>query len=259
MERVRALAAVGVEHHSDRERWRGLPFRQRAEIVGDALGQHRHDAVGEIDRVAAGVRLAVEGRAGPHVGRDIGDGDGDDMAARVVRVGSGSAWTASSWSLASGGSMVMSGEMPPILAALIVAASPPRLPSAPRPGRRTGFRGCGSRSSRPRPRSWGCRAAPHLGLGDSPATLLWMVTSTRSPSRASAVVAGIDPLLECFLSTGHQPRATPRGARCRSGAPRLVEDLHGPRGVGDGLVAGIVARGCGRRRRRPRRALPWRL
>ena len=64
-----------------------LAAAQRAQIVGDALGQHRHDAVGEIDRVAALQRLAVERRAGPHVVGDIGDGDGDDDARRDCRVG----------------------------------------------------------------------------------------------------------------------------------------------------------------------------
>ena len=59
---------------------------QRAQIVGNALGQHRHDAVGEIDRIAAHQRFAIERRAGRHVMRDIGDGDGDDEAAVIARV-----------------------------------------------------------------------------------------------------------------------------------------------------------------------------
>ncbi len=57
---------------------------QRAQIVGDALGQHRHHAVGEIDRIAAHERLAVERRAGRDVMSDVGDGDGDDEAACVA-------------------------------------------------------------------------------------------------------------------------------------------------------------------------------
>ena len=60
--------------------------RKRAEIVGDPLRQHRHDPVGEIDRVAALLRLPVEGGAGAHIGGDVGDGDGDDEAARVVGI-----------------------------------------------------------------------------------------------------------------------------------------------------------------------------
>ena len=86
MEAVAELAAVGGEDHADGERRAVLAFAQRAEVVRDALGQHRHDAVGEIDRVAALQRLAVERRARPHIPGDIGDGDGDDEAARVGRV-----------------------------------------------------------------------------------------------------------------------------------------------------------------------------
>ena len=86
-----ALPAVGGEDHADGERRAVLALAERAEVVGDALGQHRHDAVGEIDRVAALHRLAVERRAGPDIPADIGDGDGDDEAAGIgrVRVGLG--------------------------------------------------------------------------------------------------------------------------------------------------------------------------
>ena len=83
------LAAVLVEDHAHGEAGALLALLQRAEVVGDALGQHRHDAVGEIDRVAALPRLAVERGAGAHVGGDIGDGDDDDEAAVIVRVGVG--------------------------------------------------------------------------------------------------------------------------------------------------------------------------
>ena len=48
--------------------------------------QHRHDAVGEIGRVAAATRLAVEGGAGADVVGDVGDRDPDDVAAGVRRV-----------------------------------------------------------------------------------------------------------------------------------------------------------------------------
>ena len=90
---------------------------QRAEIVGDALRQHRHDAVGEIDRIAALQRLAVERRARPDIGGDVGDRDGDDRRRRDF-LGRGRARrkTASSWSLASAGSMVTSGSVAPVLA-----------------------------------------------------------------------------------------------------------------------------------------------
>ena len=59
---------------------------QRAQIVGQRLGQHRHDAVGEIDRVAAARRLAVERAAGGDVGADIGNGDDDVPAAGIGRI-----------------------------------------------------------------------------------------------------------------------------------------------------------------------------
>ncbi len=84
VEGVRALAAVGADHHAHGERGAVLARPQRAQIVGDALRQHRHHAVGEIDRVAAHQRLAVERRAGRHVMGDVGDGDGDDEAAVIV-------------------------------------------------------------------------------------------------------------------------------------------------------------------------------
>ena len=84
-----------------------LALAQRAQVVGDALGQHRHDAVGEVDRVAADARLAIEAAAGADVVGDVGDGDVHDPAVR----GSwdrrrAAACTASSWSRASTGSMV---------------------------------------------------------------------------------------------------------------------------------------------------------
>ncbi len=85
MEAVRALAAVGADDHAHRERGAILAGPQRAQIVGDALRQHRHDAVGEIDRVAAHERLAVERGARPHVMGDVGDRDADDEAAGIFR------------------------------------------------------------------------------------------------------------------------------------------------------------------------------
>ena len=110
MECVRALLAVGADDHAHRKRGAILVRPQRAQIVGDALRQHRHDAIGEIDRIAAVQRLAIERRALPHIMGDVGDGDTDDMAAGICGSGSGTAWTASSWSLASGGSMVTNGS-----------------------------------------------------------------------------------------------------------------------------------------------------
>ena len=83
MESVRALAAVGADHHADRQRRPIFERTQRAQIVGDALRQHRHDAVGEVDRVAARQRFAVERRSRPHIMRYVGDRHRDDMTARL--------------------------------------------------------------------------------------------------------------------------------------------------------------------------------
>ena len=82
-----ALAAVGADHHPHGERGAILAGPQRAQIVGDALRQHRHDVVGKVDRVAADQRFAIERGAGPHVMRDVGDGDRQDEAAAIVRIG----------------------------------------------------------------------------------------------------------------------------------------------------------------------------
>ncbi len=84
-----ALVAVLVEDHAHDETGAVLALAQRAQIVGDALGQHRHDAVGEVDRVAAQLRLAVELGAGAHEVRDVGDGDEHDPAALVAAAGVG--------------------------------------------------------------------------------------------------------------------------------------------------------------------------
>ena len=52
VEGMRALAAVRAEHHAHRERRPVFERPERAEVVRDAFGQHRHDPVGEIDRVS---------------------------------------------------------------------------------------------------------------------------------------------------------------------------------------------------------------
>ena len=85
-ERLRPSRA---EDHAHRERGPVLERAQRAEVVRDPLRQHRHDPVGEIDRVAALERLPIEGRAGADIGRDVGDGDGDDEPAGVAGIGIG--------------------------------------------------------------------------------------------------------------------------------------------------------------------------
>ncbi len=85
--RVRALAAVRCDHHPHRNR-RAIDQRlQRAQIVGNAFRQHRHDAVRKINRIAALERFAIERRARAHVMGDVGDRDRDDMAAAIVRIG----------------------------------------------------------------------------------------------------------------------------------------------------------------------------
>ena len=83
MELVRALAPVTAKDHPHRKRRAIDVGAQRAQIVGNALGQHRHDAVGEIHRIAALQSVAIERRTGPHVIGDVGDGDRQHKAAFV--------------------------------------------------------------------------------------------------------------------------------------------------------------------------------
>ncbi len=49
---------------------------QRAEIVGKLLRQHRHDALGKVNRRAAQAGLGIERRAGLDVGRHVGNRHG---------------------------------------------------------------------------------------------------------------------------------------------------------------------------------------
>ena len=60
---------------------------QTAQIARQDIRQHRHNAVREIGRVAPLARLAVQGAARGHIMADIGNGDPQDMAAGVARVG----------------------------------------------------------------------------------------------------------------------------------------------------------------------------
>ena len=91
MKTVRTLAAVGADHHPHRERAAWLARHQRAEIVGDALGQHRHHTVGEIHRVAARQRVTVERPAGPYIKGDVSNRHMDDVAVPIawIRIGRG--------------------------------------------------------------------------------------------------------------------------------------------------------------------------
>ena len=86
-EPVPAQPAVGVDPQVDGEARPVLARHQRAPAVGQVLRQHRHDAVGEVDRVAAAQGLAVERAARPDVPGDVGDGDQQVPAAAVVGVG----------------------------------------------------------------------------------------------------------------------------------------------------------------------------
>ena len=94
----------------DGQAGRSSPRLQRAELVGERLRQHRHDAVGEIDRVAA--RVAPRGRGRSPGARSARHRRSRPAGAsrRVWRSGSGSAHTASSKSRASSPSIVTSGS-----------------------------------------------------------------------------------------------------------------------------------------------------
>ena len=85
-EAVGALVAVGVEDQADGDAGAVGAVDERAEVAGQPVGQHRHDAVGEVGRVAAAAGLAVERGAGADVVGDVGDRDPDDVAAGVRRV-----------------------------------------------------------------------------------------------------------------------------------------------------------------------------
>lgn len=47
VEGVAELAAIGRKNHAHGERRPVLAFAQRTEVVGDALGQHRHNTIGK--------------------------------------------------------------------------------------------------------------------------------------------------------------------------------------------------------------------
>ena len=64
-------AAVEVDERGEHQPV--LALVERAQPVGQALGQHRYDAVGKIDARSAQVRLAVERTVWRNVLRDVGD------------------------------------------------------------------------------------------------------------------------------------------------------------------------------------------
>ena len=68
--------AVAVDLGKDAEGEAILVGPQAAETVGEILGKHRDDAVGEVDGVASRACLLVERGVGLHVVGDVGDVDG---------------------------------------------------------------------------------------------------------------------------------------------------------------------------------------
>ena len=83
MKRMAEFAPLGRENHLHSEGRAVLALAQGAQVVGDALGQHGHDPVGKIDRIAADIGLAVQRRAGADIGGHVGNGDGDDEATLI--------------------------------------------------------------------------------------------------------------------------------------------------------------------------------
>ena len=76
---ARGLAAVidaQLGHH-------GQPVDlglQRAQLVAECLGQHRHHPLREVDRGATQLRFGIQRAAGLHVVRNVGDGDQQSIA-----------------------------------------------------------------------------------------------------------------------------------------------------------------------------------
>ena len=88
-EAMAGLAAGAVDPHFHEQTAAVFVRPQTAPAVGQSLRQHRHDAIGEVDAVAARFRRAIESRTGPHVMRDVGDGDDQAKAAGLVWIGFG--------------------------------------------------------------------------------------------------------------------------------------------------------------------------
>ena len=87
VEAVAALASIGTKHHAHGERRARLALLERAHLIGNALGEHGHHAVGEIDRIATQIGFAIERRARTHIGGHIGNGDIDQEPVRIGRIG----------------------------------------------------------------------------------------------------------------------------------------------------------------------------
>ena len=84
VEGVAGLVPLRIDLHLDRDAGAVDAFVQGTEVAGQRVGQHRHNAVGEIGGIAALARLAVQFRPRCDVMGHIGDGDPDGEAAVVV-------------------------------------------------------------------------------------------------------------------------------------------------------------------------------
>ena len=60
VEGMAKLATLRVDDGFERERWPIFVRAQRAQIIRNTLRQHRHHAIGEINRVAALERFSIE-------------------------------------------------------------------------------------------------------------------------------------------------------------------------------------------------------
>ena len=85
-EAVATFPPRGIDHHLHRHHRAVLPRFQGAEIGRQPFRQHRCDPVGEVDGDAAQLGIAVDGAVGADVPGDVGDGDGQAIAAGIVRV-----------------------------------------------------------------------------------------------------------------------------------------------------------------------------
>ncbi|MDF2489079.1 MAG: hypothetical protein K0S77_1701 [Pseudomonas sp.] len=65
---------AGLVHGHLADHGQAIDMRvQRAQAVGQLLGQHRHDALGEVHRVAAHLGFVVQGRAQADIAGNVGD------------------------------------------------------------------------------------------------------------------------------------------------------------------------------------------
>ena len=66
-------ATARVESHDHAHGEPVLARTQRADVVGEALGQHGNHAINQVRRAGPSLRLVVDGRVGAHVVRDVSD------------------------------------------------------------------------------------------------------------------------------------------------------------------------------------------